>query len=149
MAFFNFNADGTSTRTGGFGAAANLAASATTANNVHAIINGTASAVDVDWNLSSTDGVRFWALPSPSAGGTISDRHASDHGASDVNADFEGLDGGARLTGTLQAGATLLFAFNNNGNEVTAVLGADDTFTARHGTVAAQGGDVYVERVDA
>ena len=149
MAFYNFNADGSSTRTGTFGAAANLAASATTANNVHAIINGTPSAIDVDWNLSSTDGVRFWRLPSPANGGTVTAHHASDHGASSVYADFEGLDGGARLTGTLQAGATLLFAFNNSGNAVTAVLGSDDLFTARHGTVAAQGGDVFIERVDA
>ena len=53
MAFFNFNADGTSTRTGNIGAAANLEASATAANNVHIIANNTASAVDVYWNTDA------------------------------------------------------------------------------------------------
>ena len=94
-------------------------------------------------------GLEFWALPSPSAGGTITARHASDHGASSVNADFTGLDGGNVLQGTLQAGAFLAFAFNNSGIAGTNILSTNDIFTARHGTVAAQGGDVYVERVDA
>ena len=132
-----------------------LAASATTANNVHAIIaNGTASAVDVDWNTDAPqlDGVRFWALPSPSAGGTI--YRLATHQImvlQDVNADFDRSRRRRSFsTGTLQAGATL------SSLPLTTVVmllllfsGADDTFTARHGTVAAQGGDVYVERVDA
>ena len=148
MAFYNFNADGTSTRTSNIGAAANLAASATTANNVHCIINNTPSAVNVYWNLDTVQ-ITFWALPSPSTGTTLTSLHAGDHGASDVYAGFTGLDGGSVLEGTLQAGATLLFALNNDGNATTNILSTNDTFTARHGTVAARGGDVYIERVDA
>ena len=148
MAFFNFGADGTSTRTGQVQAPANLAASATTANNVHIIANNTPSAVDVYWNTDALTGLTFWALPSPSAGGTLTANHASDHGASDVNAGFTGLNGGNVLEGTLQAGSFLAFAFNNSGIAGTNILSSNDIFTARHGTVAARGGDVFVSRVD-
>ena len=59
MAFFNFGADGTSTRTGQVNEPTTLEASATAANNVHIIANNTPSAVDVYWNTDALTGLTF------------------------------------------------------------------------------------------